>query len=153
MRREVHGMATKRGVGGITVSIAVTLWNRDSTSVLSAEDLFRTRSRLHRRASLALGNMDSRRKTNRINENALIGQLEELARSLGIEIRYESIKKEGAFFPGGLCRLEGKHVLILNSGAGPRDKIWTLAKAVRHFDLNQVYLRPDLREYLDSFQE
>jgi hypothetical protein len=88
-----------------------------------------------------------------LDENIVLGQLEELAESLEIEVRHEPIKKEGAFYPGGLCRLEGKYILILNPRATTRDKIQALAKAVNRFDLSQVYLRPGLREFLESFPE
>ena len=88
-----------------------------------------------------------------MNENTVLGQLEELAHSLGIETRNESIKKEAPFSPGGLCRLKGKYLLILNSSATTKDKIHTLAESVNRFDLGQVYLRPGLREFLDRFPE
>ena len=86
-----------------------------------------------------------------VDENTLLSQLEELAHSLGIEVRYEPIKKDGSFYPGGLCRLKGECVLILNSSATLTDKVQTLAKAVNRFDLSQVYVRPGLREFLDTF--
>lgn len=85
-----------------------------------------------------------------LDEETLLGQLEELAQSLDIEIRYEPLKREGSFFPGGLCRIKGEYVLILNSTATIEDKIHTLAKAVNRFDLSRVYLRPGLREFLDK---
>jgi hypothetical protein len=86
----------------------------------------------------------------RLDEDTLLGQLEELAHSLGIEIRDEPLKREGSFFPGGLCRIKGEYVLILNSAAATEDKIQTLARAVTRFDLSRVYLRPGLREFLDN---
>lgn len=88
-----------------------------------------------------------------MDENTLLGQLEELAQSLGIEIRYEALKREGSFFPGGLCRIKGEYVLILNSAATVSDKIQTLAKSVNRFDLSKVYLRPGLRDFLEGFSE
>ena len=88
-----------------------------------------------------------------MHENTILGQLEELARSLAIQIRYEPIKKEGTFSPGGLCRLKGENLLIVNSKATTKDKIQALAKAVNRFDLGQVYVRPGLREFLDTLSE
>jgi len=85
-----------------------------------------------------------------LDEDTLLGQLEELAHSLGIEIRYEPLRRESRFFPGGLCRIKGEYVLILNAAATTEDKIQTMAKAVNRFDLSQVYLRPGLREFLDK---
>jgi hypothetical protein len=85
-----------------------------------------------------------------LDEDTLLSQLEELAHSLGIEIRYEPLKREGSFFPGGLCRIKGEYVLILNAAATTEDKIQAMAKAVNRFDLSRVYLRPGLREFLDK---
>jgi hypothetical protein len=88
-----------------------------------------------------------------LDENTLLGQLEELAQALGIEVRYEPIRKEATFSPGGLCRLKGKYLLILNAGATTKDKVLTLARAVNRFDLDRVYLRPGLRELLEGFPD
>ena len=85
------------------------------------------------------------------NEKTILSLLEELCQSLGIQVRYEPIKKEGSFYPGGLCRVKGEQLIILNSSATNNDKIQALAKAVTSFDLDQVYLKPALREFL--FQE
>jgi hypothetical protein len=78
-------------------------------------------------------------------------QLEELARSLDIKIRNEPLKKEGSFSSGGLCRFKGEWVLIINSKAHDSEKIETMAGAVNRFDLNGVYLRPGVREFLERF--
>lgn len=88
-----------------------------------------------------------------MDDNTIMNQLEELARSLSIGVRFEQINKQGSFFAGGLCKLKGEDVLIINSKATTRDKIQALAKAVTRFDLSQVYLRPGLRKFLDNFSE
>jgi len=85
-----------------------------------------------------------------MDENSILTQLEELAENLAIEVRYEPLKREGAFSPGGLCQLKGEYIVILNSRAPLTEKIQTLAHAVRQFDLSQVYIRPGLREYLEQ---
>ncbi|MFH1349297.1 MAG: hypothetical protein ABII26_00005 [Pseudomonadota bacterium] len=86
-----------------------------------------------------------------MDENTILKQLEELAASLSIQIRYDAIKKEGTYYPGGLCRVKGENILFINSKADTRDKIEALAKAVSRFDLSQVYLRPGLREFLEGY--
>jgi hypothetical protein len=87
-------------------------------------------------------------KQSGMDEEEILGQLEELAKSLGIQIRYEQLQKEGTFFPGGLCKVKGENILIINSKANMEDKIETLAKAVISFDLTRIYMRPALREFL-----
>ena len=90
-----------------------------------------------------------------MDENAIIEQLEDLAKSFGIQIRSEPIKQDEDLVKvvGGLCLLKGEYVLIINSKATTMDRIWTLATALKHFDLDRIYLRPVLREILDRVPE
>ena len=89
--------------------------------------------------------------TSQREENIIVDQLEELAERLGVKIRYEPIKQEedSVNIVGGLCLLKGEYVLIIDSKAANRDKIRTLAMAVKQFDLDQIHIRPVLRELLD----
>jgi len=90
-----------------------------------------------------------------MDEGAIIDYLEELAERLGIQIRYEAIKQEedSANVVGGLCLLKGTYVLIINSKATVKDRIKTLTIAVKHFNLDQIYIRPVLRELLDKIPD
>ncbi|MBN2059497.1 MAG: hypothetical protein JW882_03675 [Deltaproteobacteria bacterium] len=86
------------------------------------------------------------------DEKAILSQLEELANSLGVEVRYEKIQKESSFFPGGLCTIHGKKILIINSLASSEDKISIFIKSVKDFDLNEIFIRPALRELIAGYQ-
>jgi hypothetical protein len=86
-----------------------------------------------------------------VDEKRMLSQLEELAQGLDIKIRYEVLRKEGSFSPGGLCRFKGEWLLILNSKASNQEKLETMAGAVNRFDLSRVYLKPGLREFLEKF--
>ena len=87
-----------------------------------------------------------------MDENRLIDYLEELAESLGIQIRYEAIRQDedSIYIAGGLCLLRGEYLLIINTKATAKQRIKTLATAIKHFDLDQIYIRPVLRELLDK---
>ncbi len=87
-----------------------------------------------------------------MDERTILDHLEELAERFGVQIRYEAIKQDedSLNVVGGLCLLKGKYVLIINSKATVKDRIKTLAMAVKHFDLDRIYIRPDLRELLDG---
>ncbi len=87
-----------------------------------------------------------------MDENAIVEQLEELVKTFGIQIRTEPIKQDEDLVRvvGGLCLLREEYVLIINSKATTMDKIWTLATALKHFDLDRIYLRPVIRELLDK---
>jgi N-dimethylarginine dimethylaminohydrolase len=84
-----------------------------------------------------------------MDDDAALSQLEGLADKLGIPIRYEIIQDELTGL-GGLCRIEGQHILIIHSKATVKDKIEIIAEALRRFDLSDIYLKPVLRELLDG---
>ena len=83
-----------------------------------------------------------------MNETDLLAQLEELARKLSVAVRYEHIESEEAFTPGGICRIMDANVIIIDSRLSRQEKVYTLARSLKQFDLNKIYLRPALREFL-----
>ena len=87
-----------------------------------------------------------------MNENSLIDLLEELAEEFGVKIRHEAIKQDedAVYVSGGLCFLRGEYVLIVDSHATVGNRISMLATALKHFDLDKVYIRPVVRELLDT---
>ena len=59
-----------------------------------------------------------------MNEEVLLNQLEDLAEKLGILVRNENINIEESLSNGGLCRIEREYVLILNSKATVKEKMF-----------------------------
>ena len=90
-----------------------------------------------------------------MDESTIIDQLEELIERFGVKIRHEAIMQDedSIKVAGGLCLLKGEYILIINSKATIRDKINTLGMALKQFDHDQIYMRPVLRELLDSIPE
>ncbi len=84
------------------------------------------------------------------DDRTLLHHMEEVAFAIGLDIRYERLEGEASGFPGGLCWIRSKPVLILNSEATPREKVMALARGLRRFDMSRVYLRPAVREILDA---
>ena len=85
-----------------------------------------------------------------MDETVVLGHLEALAHTLGIQIRYEYIEIETAFPSGGLCRIRGKQVIIVNTKATVGEKVQTFTRALRRFDLSNIYLKPALRDLLEE---
>lgn len=83
------------------------------------------------------------------DENLLI-ELKELACKLEIIIREEALDLEESWTGGGLCRIEGHYVLILNSRATIGEKIQVMLKALKPFDLSDMYLKPVIRNLLEG---
>ena len=90
-----------------------------------------------------------------MDESTIIDQLEELIERFGVQIRHEAIKQDedSAKVVGGLCVLRGEYVLIINSKATIRDKMYTLGMVLKQFNHDQIYMRPVLRELLDKIPE
>jgi hypothetical protein len=92
-------------------------------------------------------------KKSDLDDKALLAQLEELAESLGLKVRYEKIKKEASFYPGGLCTVKGEDTFIINKIASADDKIQALAQGLGSFDLSQIYIKPALRDFLLRYSD
>jgi len=87
-----------------------------------------------------------------MDDHIALSFLEELADKLGIPIRYEIIKDELTGL-GGLCRVDGEFILIIDSTAAVKEKIRIMTEALRRFDLGDIYVRPALRELLEEYEK
>lgn len=83
-------------------------------------------------------------------DDFLLAQLEVLAERLGITVRQENVLMEESSGTGGLCRIDGKHVLFLHAKATAREKVEIMAQALRGFDLSDIYVRPAVRDLLEK---
>ena len=77
----------------------------------------------------------------------LVSALEALAARLGVPVRYDvfdrSLSKNRLC--GGLCRLRGQPIIVLDASVGPPEHVATLARALATFDLDAIYLPPLVR--------
>lgn len=85
--------------------------------------------------------MDSRR---------LLDELHDAAGKLGIEVRREPFGARSVGGAGGLCRLRGRDVILLDSGASLTEQSAALAEALARFDLEQISLAPQAREFVET---
>jgi hypothetical protein len=83
-----------------------------------------------------------------MNREELLLQLEELAGRLNIKVQHESLKNEDPSTFGGYCRSGDQHMIIFHSKASVSRKIEIFTEALRRFEIDDLYVRPDLRELL-----
>ena len=88
-----------------------------------------------------------------MDDEVILHYLEELAEKLEILVRDENINMEESFSSGGLCRIEGQYVIILNSKTSMKEKIQVMITALQQFDLSDMYIKPVIRELLDVYKE
>jgi hypothetical protein len=86
-----------------------------------------------------------------VDEIAVFSALADLAEEVGVAIR-RAPPLGGSQHPGGaLVRLKGSEVLFLDPTASTTEQIDVLADALRgRPELENRYLRPDLRELLEE---
>jgi hypothetical protein len=75
----------------------------------------------------------------------IIQNLHEVAVQLGVTIRYER-----GDFEGGYCILRTQKLLLINKRLMPARKAAVLATALRDIGLEDVYLKPALRAYIED---
>lgn len=75
----------------------------------------------------------------------IIAELEEVARQLGVTVRYEK-----GDFEGGFCVLKDNKMLLVNKKLMPNRKAAVLAVAMYEIGLENVFLKPALRAYIED---
>ncbi len=79
---------------------------------------------------------------------ALYRELQDLAERLG----YVVVQDTGSF-NGGICTLEGENMIVLNRSAPLEQRLAYLAKALATQDMADVYVKPAVRNLLETYQE
>lgn len=79
-----------------------------------------------------------------MDNQAMLEHLEELAKRIGIRVRYES-----AAGRVGLCVLRGERVAVIDSNLRVPDRVAALASVLAGEELNGVYVAPAVRKLLD----
>jgi len=72
-------------------------------------------------------------------------EFEELCSKLDIEVRYERTQARG-----GLCKINGKNVIIVDKKASDFYKQSILVKALKSFKLDDIHIKPKVREILED---
>jgi len=80
-----------------------------------------------------------------MEENRLLQELEEIAEKLSISVQYDDLMGIDFRAKGGLCKLRGKNVIIMDRKTPPRERIDLLVRALSQFDLSSISMKPYLR--------
>lgn len=80
-----------------------------------------------------------------MKHEALILELQELATQLGVTVRYEK-----GDFEGGYCIFKDSKVVLVNKRLFPTRKASVLALALHDIGLENVFIKPAVREYIED---
>lgn len=74
--------------------------------------------------------------------------LEDLARRLGIDVRYEALGSRGSSV-GGMCRLHGREVMLVDAHAPVAEQVGVLLDALSGRDIEAIFVPPTIRSDLE----
>jgi hypothetical protein len=75
----------------------------------------------------------------------LLRELEELALQSSIAVRYEK-----GDFEGGFCVLKAERLIVVNKKLAPAKKASILAQGLAEIGIDELYLKPAVREFLED---
>lgn len=75
----------------------------------------------------------------------IVEALEEAVTQLGVTVR-----RERGSFRGGLCTIGGETVVVLNKRTPVEAHLAVLAEALRSLPVDEVYLRPAVRDAVEE---
>ena len=81
-----------------------------------------------------------------MEEAIILQDLESLAAELAIEVLYDNLEESR----GGLCRVGGKSRLYINRSLSVAERIRLMVAELSDLPLESVFLRPRVRELLES---
>jgi hypothetical protein len=84
----------------------------------------------------------------------MLRELSALARRLGVGLRFDEFEATlgNPARRGGLCRLRGQSMIVVDLGIPLLDQIEVVAGALSTFDLEKVFVPPELRVRLERRQ-
>jgi hypothetical protein len=78
----------------------------------------------------------------------ILQDLKSLAQEMGAKIRFER-----GDFKGGYCIVKDDKVIVINKLSNLQRKALTLAAALRELGIDDIYLPPKLREFIEEMDE
>ncbi len=80
-----------------------------------------------------------------MTQEQMTRELEALAANSGISIRYEK-----GDFEGGYCVLKTERLIVVNKKLAPPRKASILAQGLAEIGIDEVYLKPAVREFIED---
>lgn len=80
-----------------------------------------------------------------MKEEELLLEIEQTAQDMGLRIRYEK-----GDFDGGYCILRDENIIVANKKLSPIKKCSVIAQALGEFGIDDVYMKPIVRTYVED---
>jgi hypothetical protein len=86
------------------------------------------------------------KKEERLRDEEIMKALEEVAERLSVQIHYEEMKAFEFRVQDGSCTVKGEPSIYIDRKRPLKEKISVLARELKKFDLEDIYVPPLLRE-------
>ena len=80
----------------------------------------------------------------------LYQHLKDLAVKFDIEVLEQNLRVTGVNAKSGLCKIKDKNVFIMDKHLVIREKVEVLADCLRNLPLDDIYVMPAIRKFLDQ---
>jgi hypothetical protein len=78
----------------------------------------------------------------------LLMDLKSIAQEMGAKVRFER-----GDFKGGYCIVKESKIIVINKLSSLQRKVITLAAALKELGVDDIYLPPKLREFIEEMDE
>ena len=86
-----------------------------------------------------------------MTQDQLITALEDLARRLDYQIRYENLQDSDDYLvKGGGCVVAGAKLILVDKRSSKDEKIEVFTKALYRESLEEIFIMPQLRQYFEK---
>ncbi len=80
-----------------------------------------------------------------MTDEAILGELEAIADKLQVQVRYEPLDSRG-----GLCRVRGETIIIMNESLPVEEKVRVIAGELSNFKTTGIFMLPKVREIIEN---
>lgn len=89
-----------------------------------------------------------------MNDNdSLLQSLVDLAEKLSIRVIFRNLKDDEFVIRSGMCSVKGDTLIIIDSRVSLKEKINTLCRELKKFNLDNIFISPAMRDILEGQDE
>lgn len=82
----------------------------------------------------------------------LYRQLQQVAERFGIQFSEQNLSSAGIYVRGGLCKVKGRYRFIMDKKKPLAEKLEMLGECLAQLPLEEVFLKPAVREFLEKYK-
>ena len=85
--------------------------------------------------------------------DSFLHSLVELAEKLSVRVIFKNLKDDKFVIKSGMCSVKGDTFIIVDSRVSLEEKVKTLCRELKKFNLDRIFISPALRDLLEKQDE